>query len=114
MPPALLSVRCMSSPQCGYLNVHQSVSVLAAVHWLETIRLHRTSVFLCCRVLDSIKDNLRKEQSTVMEFNFLTMNKILSPIQVRQPQADLCRVLKLVPRHVPSCARSTLARATIV
>ena len=72
----------------GHFNVQQSVSVLAAVHWLEGIRVHRTSVSLCCRVLDSIKDNLRKEQSTVMEFNFLTMNKILSPIQVRHAQAE--------------------------
>ncbi|KAK9837323.1 hypothetical protein WJX81_006202 [Elliptochloris bilobata] len=32
-------------------------------------------------VLDTIRDNLRREQKTVMELNFVTMNRVLSPIQ---------------------------------
>lgn len=33
-------------------------------------------------LLDDIKCNLRKEQRTVMELNYTTMNKVLTPIQV--------------------------------
>lgn len=35
-----------------------------------------------CSTLDKIKCNLRKEQRTVMELNFVTMHRILSPLQV--------------------------------
>ena len=34
-------------------------------------------------VLDAIKDNLRLEQKNVMEMNFVTMHRVLHPIQVR-------------------------------
>ena len=34
-------------------------------------------------ILDDIKGNLRKEQRTVMELNYTTMHKVLTPIQVR-------------------------------
>lgn len=33
-------------------------------------------------ILDDIKCNLRKEQRTVMELNYMTMHKVLTPIQV--------------------------------
>lgn len=33
-------------------------------------------------ILSSLKENLQKEQRRVMELNFLTLHKILSPIQV--------------------------------
>ena len=39
--------------------------------------------FECCSVLDKIKCNLRKEQRIVMEMNFVTMHRILSPLQVQ-------------------------------
>lgn len=32
-------------------------------------------------ILDDIKCNLRKEQRTVMELNYMTMHKVLTPIQ---------------------------------
>ena len=79
---------CQCPCCCALTKAHQSA-------W--------TSVFFCCRVLDTIKDNLRKEQSTAMEFNFLTMTKILSPIQVSISQANLCPVLRLVHHHVSFC-----------
>lgn len=105
---------CVSSTTCqsrGTLQGKHAKCLLACCQGcvvtahllLGSIRVHHASVFLCCRVLDSIKDNLRKEQSTVMEFNFLTMNKILSPIQVRHPQAYRCPVLGLVHHSVLSC-----------
>ena len=34
-------------------------------------------------ILDDIKSNLRKEQRTVMELNYTSMHKVLTPIQVR-------------------------------
>ncbi len=46
-----------------------------------------------CSVLDKIKCNLRKEQRTVMELNFVTMHRILSPIQVCMEQRYECLVL---------------------
>lgn len=109
-----MSISCVSSNTCqsrGPLQGKHAKCLLAccqgcvvtAYLLLGSIRVHHASVFLCCRVLDSIKDNLRKEQSTVMEFNFLTMNKILSPIQVRHPQAYWCPVSGLVHRSVLSC-----------
>ena len=51
------------------------------------------SLFQChrvtCSVLDKIKCNLRKEQRTVMEMNFVTMHRILSPLQVRFQHGSL-------------------------
>jgi hypothetical protein len=42
-------------------------------------------------ILDDIKGNLRKEQRTVMELNYTTMHKVLTPIQVllRVPSSGL-------------------------
>lgn len=45
--------------------------------------IHVACVTCACSVLDKIKCNLRKEQRTVMEMNFITMHRILSPLQVR-------------------------------
>ena len=42
-----------------------------------------TARLCCCSVLDEIKCNLRKEQRIVMEMNFVTMHRILSPLQAR-------------------------------
>ena len=36
-------------------------------------------------ILNSIKENLRLEQKHVMEMNFVTMHRLLSPIQVPAP-----------------------------
>ena len=36
-------------------------------------------------ILNSIKENLRLEQKHVMEMNFVTMHRLLSPIQVSLP-----------------------------
>lgn len=49
-------------------------------------------------ILDDIKGNLRKEQRTVMELNYTTMNKVLTPIQV------CC----LLPHSHHACTASSL------
>ena len=68
------------------------------------------SVFLCS-TLDKIKCNLRKEQRTVMELNFVTMHRILSPLQVcpgscGQSLSSLCCSVTFC-LHVPTTRLSS-------
>ena len=46
------------------------------------------------QILDDIKCNLRKEQRTVMELSWITVHKVLTPIQVRARHrlVDACAV----------------------
>lgn len=50
-------------------------------------------------LLDDIKCNLRKEQRTVMELNYMTMHSLLTPIQVRA-------LTLLLPCNCPFCCPS--------
>jgi len=62
---------------------HVYLALIQALLAAASQNCHIITVSVCvCSTLDKIKCNLRKEQRTVMELNFVTMHRILSPLQV--------------------------------
>ena len=47
------------------------------------------------QVLDLVKQNLRLEQKKVMEMNFVTIHRVLNPIQVWQALLLVCDVVHI-------------------